>query len=119
MKELYYLFHKEEEFGVKTGERRAIRVATSKHLEGPYQIVEGNLNEWADRAGYHRRSYCYTGSVNSGWLLFYDYCMTNRYGVSYSTDLLNWKMEEDVNFPADARHGCVSKITAKEARVFN
>ncbi len=41
----YYLFHKEEEFGVRTGERRAIRVATSRRLEGPYKIVEGHLNK--------------------------------------------------------------------------
>ena len=26
------------------GERRAIRVATSKSLEGPYSIIEGHLN---------------------------------------------------------------------------
>jgi beta-xylosidase len=40
--ETYDLFHKEEEFGATTGERRAIRVATSKNLEGPYNFVEGH-----------------------------------------------------------------------------
>src|SRR3712207_8594761 len=28
-----------------TGERRAIRVATSRNLEGPYNIIEGHLNK--------------------------------------------------------------------------
>ncbi len=43
-KGIYYIFHKEEEFGVKTGERRAIRVATSNSLEGPYSVLKGHLN---------------------------------------------------------------------------
>jgi hypothetical protein len=43
-KNTYYLFHKEEEFGVKTGERRGIRVATSDKIEGPYKIYDGPLN---------------------------------------------------------------------------
>jgi beta-xylosidase len=38
---IYYLFHKKEEFGAKTGERRAIRVATSNSPEGPYKTIEG------------------------------------------------------------------------------
>ncbi len=112
----YYLFHKEEEFGAKTGERRAIRVATSKNLEGPYQIVEGNLNDGQIVPVITEGPTIIEDPENSGWLLYYDYCMTNRYGASFSEDLLNWEILEDVNFPADARHGCVSKITGEEAR---
>ncbi len=41
----YYLYHKEEEFGVKTGERRSIRVATAQNLAGPYRLIDGPLNK--------------------------------------------------------------------------
>ena len=37
-------FTREEEFGAKTGERRAIRLANADRLEGPYQIYEGPRN---------------------------------------------------------------------------
>ena len=112
----YYLFHKEEEFGAKTGERRAIRLATSRNLEGPYQIVEGHLNSGQIVPVITEGPTVSADPENAGWLLYYDYCMTNRYGVSYSSDLLNWEIIEDVSFPADARHGCVSVITGEEAQ---
>ncbi len=111
----YYLFHKEEEFGVKTGERRAIRLATSKHLEGPYEIVEGHLNDGQIVPVITEGPTVIKDPVQPGWLLFYDYCMTNRFGASYSPDLVHWNVVEDSNFPSDARHGCVSVLTAKEA----
>jgi len=112
----YYLFHKEEEFGAKTGERRAIRVATSINLEGPYKIVEGHLNDGQIVPVITEGPTIIEDPEKSGWLLYYDYCMTNRYGASFSEDMQNWEILEDVNFPADARHGCVSRITGEEAR---
>jgi hypothetical protein len=112
----YYLFHKEEEFGKKTGERRAIRLATSKHLEGPYEIVEGHLNDGQIVPVITEGPTVIKDPLKSGWLLYYDYCMTNRFGVSYSDDLVNWQALEDVNFPSEARHGCVSILTAEEAQ---
>jgi hypothetical protein len=48
-------------------------------------------------------------------LLLYDYCMSNRYGVSSSPDLVNWTIEESVSMPPDARHGSVAQLTAEEA----
>ncbi|GAB2796326.1 hypothetical protein GCM10027275_47050 [Rhabdobacter roseus] len=42
--------------------------------------------------------------------------MTNRFGASYSPDLIHWSVEEDVSFPSEARHGCVSLLTSKEAK---
>jgi hypothetical protein len=112
----YYLFHKEEEFGAKTGERRAIRVATSSNLEGPYRIVEGHLNKGQIVPVITEGPTVIKDPVKKGWLLLYDYCMTNRFGASYSPDLLHWSVEEDVRFPSEARHGCVSQITAAEAK---
>jgi len=113
--ETYCLFHKEEEFGVKTGERRAIRLATSKHLEGPYEIVEGHLNDGQIVPVITEGPTVIKDPVRPGWLLYYDYCMTNRFGASSSPDLMNWKVVDDANFPPDARHGCVSVLTSKEA----
>ncbi len=112
----YYLFHKEEEFGAITGERRAIRVATSKNLEGPYSIVEGHLNDGQIVPTITEGPTVMKDPLNPGWLLLYDYCMTNRFGASYSPDLIHWIVEDDVSFPSDARHGCVSLLTPGEAQ---
>ncbi|MGV3504732.1 MAG: glycoside hydrolase family 43 protein [Adhaeribacter sp.] len=111
----YYLYYKEEEFGAKTGERRAIRVATSRNLEGPYQAVEGPLNKGQIVPVITEGPTVMKDPLKPGWLLLYDYCMTNRFGASYSPDLLNWKVEEKVSFPSEARHGTVSLLTAEEA----
>jgi len=112
----YYLFHKEEEFGAKTGERRAIRVATSKNLEGPYTIVKGHLNNGQIVPVITEGPTVIKDPLKPGWLLLYDYCMINRFGASYSPDLINWTVEEDVSFPSEARHGCISLLTSEEAR---
>ncbi|GAB4052237.1 glycoside hydrolase family 43 protein [Spirosoma litoris] len=112
----YYLFHKEEEFGARTGERRAIRVATSKHLEGPYSLIDGPLNQGQIVPVITEGPTVLKDPRKKSWLLFYDYCMTNRFGVSSSPDLIHWTVEENVNFPPDARHGCVSLLTAAEAQ---
>jgi hypothetical protein len=112
----YYLFHKEEEFGAQTGERRAIRVATSKNLEGPYTVVEGHLNKGQIVPVITEGPTVMKDPVKPGWLLLYDYCMTNRFGASYSADLIHWKVEEKVSFPSEARHGCASRISSQEAR---
>ncbi len=112
----YYLFHKEEEFGIKTGERRAIRVATSKRLEGPYSPIEGPLNKGQIVPVITEGPTVIKDPVKPGWLLLYDYCMTDRFGASYSPDLIHWTVDENVSFPAEARHGCISLLTAEEAK---
>ena len=111
----YYLFHKEEEFGVKTGERRAIRVATSNKLEGPYTLIEGPLNKGQIVPVITEGPAVIKDPIKPGWLLLYDYCMTDRFGASYSPDLIHWTVDEDISFPAEARHGCISELTAEEA----
>lgn len=111
----YYLFHKEEEFGVKTGERRGIRVATSKNIEGPYQIYEGPLNKGQIAPVITEGPSVMKDPVKKGWLLLYDYPMVDQYGISSSPDLFNWSIEKEISMPADARHGSISQITQKEA----
>ena len=111
----YYLFHKEEEFGAQTGERRAIRLATSKNLEGPYTIIEGPMNSGQIVPVITEGPSAVRDMTKPGWLLYYDYCMTNRFGLSHSPDLTRWTVEENVSFPSEARHGCVSIISREEA----
>lgn len=113
---VYYLFHKEEEFGALTGERRSIRVAVSEKPEGPYEIIEGPLNGGQIVPVITEGPSVAKDPVKPGWLLYYDYCMTDRYGVSSSPDLIRWSIEEDVNFPSEARHGCVSILRPEEVR---
>jgi hypothetical protein len=112
----YYLFHKEEEFGVKTGERRGLRVATSKTLEGPYSIIEGHLNKGQIVPVITEGPTVMKDPVKPGWLLLYDFPMTNGFGASYSPDLIHWKEVEDVSFPPDARHGSISLLTPEEVK---
>ena len=112
----YFLFHKEEEFAAATGERRAVRVATSHQLEGPYQVQEGPLNRGQITPTITEGPSVMPDPLQpGGWLLLYDYCMTNRFGLSSSADLWRWKIEEEVSFPPDARHGSEAPLSAVEA----
>ena len=114
----YFLFHKEEEFGAQRGERRAIRLATSDSIEGPYTVHDGPLNR-AESGGQIVPVITEGPSVmpdplGQGWLLLYDFCMGNDYGVSRSPDLWQWSEEADVSFPPSARHGSVFSITSDQ-----
>lgn len=111
----YYLFHKEEEFGEINGERRAIRVAVADNPEGPYTIIEGPLNKGQVVPVITEGPSAIKAKDGNGWFLYYDFCMADRFGVSYSPDLTGWTIIEDASFPSEARHGTVSVITADEA----
>jgi hypothetical protein len=111
----YYLFHKEEEFGAKTGERRAIPLATADRLEGPYQIYQGPFNHGQIAPVITEGPSVIPDPVKSGWLLFYDYCMSNGYGISSSPDLTHWTIDGSVSFPPDARHGSFVRLSPAEA----
>jgi hypothetical protein len=71
-KNTYYLFHKEEEFGVKTGERRGIRVATSDKIDGPYKIYDGPLNRGQIAPTITEGPSVMKDPILPGWLLLYD-----------------------------------------------
>ena len=111
----YYLFHKEEEFGELTGERRAIRVAVADKIEGPYEIIEGHLNGGQIVPVITEGPSAIMERGGEGCLLYYDYCMADGFGVSRSSDFRTWTIE-DSTFPSEARHGTVSLISAEEAR---
>ena len=110
----YYLFHKEEEFSPATGERRAIRLAVADALEGPYAIHEGPLNQGQIVPTITEGTSIMPDPKGTGWLLLYDYCMTNRFGESSSSDLQNWEIVKEISFPKDARHGCVLTVSPAE-----
>ena len=111
----YYLYHKEEEFGARGGERRAIRVATSDHAVGPFKIHEGPLNGGQIVPTITEGCSIMPDPLGPGWLLLYDFCMSNRFGASHSKDLIHWELLDDVGFPPDARHGSVFKLSNAEA----
>jgi hypothetical protein len=79
-RETWYLFHKEKEFGVKTAERRAIRVATSATPEDPRAIVDGPLNQGQIVPAITEGPTAITGPVKPGWLLYYDFRMAYDFG---------------------------------------
>lgn len=115
----YFLFHKEEEFGALRGERRAIRLATAASPEGPYRIHDGPLNRSAETGGQivpviTEGPAVMRDPLGNGWLLLYDFCMGDDYGVSRSPDLWQWSEEADVAFPPNARHGSVFTLTPHE-----
>ena len=109
----WFLFHKEEEFGPATGERRAIRVAVSERLEGPYETVGDpvapTITEGPAVA---------PDPMGGGWLLHYDFCMADGYGLARSDDLLNWTPVEGIDFPEGARHGSVAVLGPEEGAAF-
>jgi hypothetical protein len=110
----YYLFHKEEEFGAAKGERRAIRLATADSLDGPWTIHQGPLNDGQIVPVITEGPSIMPDPQGTGWLLLYDFCMGNDYGVSSSPDLWQWSEESDVAFPPNARHGSAFAITEEE-----
>lgn len=105
----WWLFHKEEEFGPATGERRAIRLAVSERLEGPYEVVGEPISPTITEGP------CVAADPRGGgWLLYYDYCMADGYGLARSSDLVSWTAEADFSFPEGARHGSISTLTPED-----
>lgn len=109
----YYLFHKEE-FGAVKGERRAIRLAVSQRSDGPYILHQGPLNGGQIVPIITEGPTVFPDPLQPGWILTYDFCMSDNYGSSWSPDLLTWSELPDVSFPASARHGSVIPITEAE-----
>lgn len=112
----HFLFHKEEEFGAQKGERRAIRLATSPSPDGPWSIVQGPLNAGQIVPIITEGPAVLPDPQGQGWLLLYDFCMADGYGVSHSGDLLHWRElpAREVTFPLAARHGSAFEISQAE-----
>ncbi|MCU1570398.1 MAG: glycoside hydrolase family 43 [Naasia sp.] len=105
----WWLFHKEEEFGRSTGERRAIRLAVADALDGPYDLVGDPIAPTITEG-----PAVTADPLGSGWLLSYDFCMADGYGLAHSEDLRAWAPLEG-DFPDGARHGSVSVLTPDDA----
>lgn len=95
---VFHLFFKPDS---RDPEKR-VRVATSRDLDGPYEIVSDGITPAITEGPQAVRR-----DDLGGWLLYYDYPWENRFGVSFSRDLLAWEPLEDASFPPDARHGSV------------
>ena len=89
--------------------------ATARHLEGPYTIHQGPLNGGQIAPVITEGPAVMPDPLADRWLLLYDFCMSNGYGISHSTDLIHWTKEADFSFPPDARHGSVFRVTPAEA----
>lgn len=109
----WWLFHKEEEFGPETGERRAIRLAVSDNLEGPYETIGEPIAPTITEG-----PCAVADPVEPGWLLYYDYCMADGYGLARSGNLVDWTPVVESDFPEGARHGSVSELTPEDAPLF-
>jgi hypothetical protein len=104
----YFMFFKDERFGEVLGEHRAIRIAESSSLEGPYKIISEPITPVITEGPALARL------PDGRWALYYDYCMDNRYGVAVSDDLLHWHEVKDASFPENARHGSILPVTREE-----
>lgn len=105
----WHLIYKDERGENKRGtDNKAMRVAISKQIEGPYTPVTGlvtpHLTEGpaAFRAG-------------TRWLMVYDHFMDHKWGAAESRDLKTWTvLENALTVPDKARHGAVLSITREE-----
>ncbi|MEW6234917.1 MAG: glycoside hydrolase family 43 protein [Candidatus Omnitrophota bacterium] len=105
----YYMIYKDERGENKHGtDNKAMRLAVSGNLDGPYQpqggLITPHLTEGPAlfRAG-------------GKWLLFYDCFMDDRWGAEESDDLQNWtNADAKVKFPPQPRHGSVFTVTRKQ-----
>lgn len=92
---------------------KLVRVATGRSLDGPYEIASGGITPAITEGPQPVRR-----DDLGGWLLYYDYPWENRYGVSFSPDLLAWGPLSGTSFPLDARHGSVVPLDAgQQARL--
>lgn len=112
----FYLFFKEEEFGIHSGERRAIRLATAPALDGPYTPRDGPLNNGQIVPTITEGPTVLPDPAGAGWLMLYDYPMANDYGASRSPDLHHWATipPQGFAFPPHARHGSAFLVSEDE-----
>lgn len=104
----YYLFFKPDTLDAT----KCVRIATARNLKGPYTIMTDGITSVVTEGPQlmHRPDL-------GRWYLYYDYAYENRYGVSTSTDLLNWDKVEDISFPPDARHGSILSLSGEQVRL--
>jgi hypothetical protein len=112
----FYLFYKEEEFGIHTGERRGIRLAIAASPHGPYTEHVGPLNRGQIVPTITEGPTLLPDPAGPGWLMLYDFPMANDYGASRSPDLLHWTTipRHEFAFPPHARHGSAFPVSRAE-----
>ena len=105
----WHLIYKDERGENKQGtDNKAMRVAVSDTLEGPYEAVTGLVTP-------HLTEGPAVFRAGARWLMLYDHFMEHRWGGAESNDLKTWKVLEGVpKVPDTARHGSVLSITRDE-----
>jgi hypothetical protein len=86
-----------------------VRIAVADDLDGPWEIATENVTPAITEGPQVVRR-----DDLGGWLMYYDYPWENRYGVSFSPDLLSWEIVPDVSFPTDARHGSIVELSQEQ-----
>lgn len=80
-------------------------VAVADHLDGPYETIGDPIAPTITEGP------CVSADpVGKGWLLYYDYCMVDGYGLAHSHDLVNWDPLAVWSFPEGARHGSIAAL---------
>lgn len=89
-------------------DNKAMRVAVSKCLEGPYKPVTGLVTP-------HLTEGPTVFRAGGRWLMLYDHFMDHKWGAAESQNLKTWSVLEDaLTVPDKARHGCVLSITKEQ-----
>lgn len=104
----WWMAFKDERGGGRDCSHCFLKIARSRHLDGPYEVVTEAVT-----APTTEGPALLAAPDGDGWLMFYDSYFANRYSASRSRDLLSWE-EVAVSLPAEARHGCVVPLTSIE-----
>lgn len=104
----YYMFLKDE---TRHPPEKNIRIAHSKHLEGPYSKPSAPItgDYWAEGPTAIK--------VNKQWIIYFDKYQNHEMGAITSEDLKNWKdISEKIQFPEGTRHGTAFQAPRKVLR---
>lgn len=102
---LYFLIYKDERGENRAGtDYKAMRVATSPHLHGPYTPQTGLVTPSLTEGPAVFR-------VENRCLMLYDCFMDGTWGAAETDDLLHWKPVASLSVPPEARHGTVFTVS--------
>lgn len=83
---------------------KAMRVASSESVSGPFEIEEGFVTAQLTEGPT-------VFAVADQWLMFYDHFMDGYFGASLSDDLFHWEVVTDhITFPPRPRHATVFRV---------
>lgn len=103
----HYLIFKDERGENKVGtDFKAMRVAVSDKLTGPYSVQTNLVTP-------HLTEGPTVFRVNGSFIMLYDYFLEGKWGASESKDLLEWRTLSEVSVPNEARHGSIFVVPSR------